>query len=115
MHPFVTDIERYYAAIDCLLLPSYREGFGNVVIEAGAMGTASIVSNIPGPKEIVFNIGGVICNVRDTKGLKECMDNFQLIDSTLLSNAVKKKYDQNILNRYIYERKQQLLARNVEV
>ncbi|MFQ6827728.1 MAG: glycosyltransferase [Faecalimonas sp.] len=48
-HSFVSDIEKYYAAIDVLILPSYREGFGNVVIEAGAVGTPAIVSNIPGP------------------------------------------------------------------
>lgn len=48
-HSFASDIERYYAAIDVLILPSYREGFGNVVIEAGAVGTPAIVSNIPGP------------------------------------------------------------------
>ncbi len=42
------EIEQYYAMIDVLLLPSYREGFGNVVIEAAAMGTPAIVSNIPG-------------------------------------------------------------------
>ena len=49
----VTDVERYFAAIDVLLLPSYREGFGNVVIEAAAMGTPAIVSNIPGPVDAV--------------------------------------------------------------
>ena len=48
-HDGVYDIERYYAAIDALILPSYREGFGNVIIEAGAVGTPAIVSNIPGP------------------------------------------------------------------
>lgn len=112
VHSFVNDIERYYAAIDCLLLPSYREGFGNVVIEAGAMGTGTIVSNIPGPKEIVANIGGKICNVRDVESLKICMEDFQLINPALLSNAVKNKYDQNKLNKYIYERKKCLLAKN---
>lgn len=52
-HSFVSDIERYYAAIDALVLPSYREGFGNVVIEAGAVGTPAIVSNIPGPIDTI--------------------------------------------------------------
>ena len=45
----VKDVENYFSAIDCLLLPSYREGFGNVVIEAAAMGTPAIVCKIPGP------------------------------------------------------------------
>jgi len=50
----VTDVERYYAAIDVLVLPSYREGFGNVVIEAAAMGAPAIVSDIPGPIDTVL-------------------------------------------------------------
>ena len=112
VHSFVNDIEKYYAAIDCLVLPSYREGFGNVVIEAGAMGTGSIVSNIPGPKEIVANIGGKVCKVKDAESLRNCMDNYQRINPTLLSDAVKNKYNQNNLNRFIYGRKQQLLAGN---
>ena len=34
IHTAASDIERYFAMIDVLVLPSYREGFGNVVIEA---------------------------------------------------------------------------------
>lgn len=49
----ITDVEKYYAAMDVLVLPSYREGFGNVIIEAGVMGTPAIVSNIPGPKDAI--------------------------------------------------------------
>lgn len=49
----VNDIEKYFAALDVLVLPSYREGFGNVVIEAAAMGTPAIVSNIPGPIDAI--------------------------------------------------------------
>ncbi|WP_343219404.1 glycosyltransferase family 4 protein [Pseudoflavonifractor sp. An44] len=49
----VRDVERYLSAIDVLLLPSYREGFGNVVIEAAAVGTPAIISNIPGPIDAV--------------------------------------------------------------
>ena len=49
----VNDVEKYYSAIDVLLLPSYREGFGNVAIEAAAMGTPAIVSKIPGPIDAI--------------------------------------------------------------
>lgn len=47
---WVDDPQRYLAAMDIFLFPSYREGFGNVVIEAEAMGVPVIVSDIPGPQ-----------------------------------------------------------------
>jgi glycosyltransferase involved in cell wall biosynthesis len=40
---FVDEPAPYYAAIDVLAFPTYREGFGNVVIEAGAAGKPSVV------------------------------------------------------------------------
>lgn len=43
----------YYAASDCFVFPSYREGFPNTVLEAGAMGLPSIVTDINGSREIV--------------------------------------------------------------
>lgn len=47
-------IEFYYAVIDVFVLYSYREGFGNVVIEAAAMGKPSIVADIPGLRDTVI-------------------------------------------------------------
>ena len=61
MHPcihlsgaWLYDVRPWYAAADALVHPSYREGFPNVVIEAGAMGLASIVTDINGSREIII-------------------------------------------------------------
>lgn len=48
-----TDVRPWYTAADVLVFPSYREGFPNVVIEAGAMGLPSIVTDINGAREII--------------------------------------------------------------
>jgi len=42
------DIQLYYTPMNVLILPSYREGFGLVTIEAGAMGIPAIVSRSTG-------------------------------------------------------------------
>lgn len=47
--------EEYMACADILCLPSYREGFGTVVIEAGAVGLPAIASNIYGLQDAVIN------------------------------------------------------------
>lgn len=47
------DLLAWYAASDCFVFPSYREGFPNTVIEAGAMGLPSIVTDINGSREII--------------------------------------------------------------
>lgn len=47
------DLLVYYAAADCFVMPSYREGFPNTVLEAGAMGLPSIVTDINGSREII--------------------------------------------------------------
>jgi len=45
---FTTTPERYMAAADVFCLPSYREGFGQVIIEAAACGIPSVASRIYG-------------------------------------------------------------------
>lgn len=49
------DLLACYAAADCFVFPSYREGFPNTVIEAGAMGLPCIVTDINGSREIITN------------------------------------------------------------
>ncbi|MEY3739581.1 MAG: hypothetical protein RLZZ192_256 [Pseudomonadota bacterium] len=47
--------ERYIAAADIFCLPSYREGFGTVVIEAAAMGIPAVASRIYGLTDAVVD------------------------------------------------------------
>lgn len=64
----------YYAAADCYVQPSYREGFPNTVLEAGAMGLPSIVTDINGSREIIVEgENGCIVPSKDTDALYEAM------------------------------------------
>ena len=69
-----SDVRPWLAASDCLAFPSYREGFPNVVIEAGAMGLPSIVTDINGSREIITDgRNGIIIPPRDTEALYRAM------------------------------------------
>lgn len=114
-HDTVSDIERYYAALDVLILPSYREGFGNVVIEAGAVGTPAIVTNIPGPIDTIDeDQTALTVEAKNATDLAEKMNMIKKIDYKAMGqNAarfVKEKFNSEILCKKILERKQQLLC-----
>lgn len=68
------DLLAYYAASDCFVFPSYREGFPNTVMEAGAMGLPSIVTDINGSREIITDgKNGVIIPSKNTEALYQAM------------------------------------------
>lgn len=68
------DIRPYLLSSDAFVLPSYREGFGMVLLEAGAMGLPCITTNISGCNEIVIQgENGEIIPPRDEKALYEKM------------------------------------------
>lgn len=74
MAGFQLDVRPFFAASDVLAFPSYREGFPNVVLQAGAMGLPSIVTDINGCNEIVKEgINGKIIPPRDEQALYEAM------------------------------------------
>lgn len=68
------DVRPWYAAADAFVFPSFREGFPNAVIEAGAMGLPSIVTDINGSREIILDgENGVVIPPRDAAALFEAM------------------------------------------
>lgn len=71
------DVRSWLAASDALVFPSYREGFPNVVLEAGAMGLPSIVTDINGSREIIVEgKNGVIVPPHDADALYAAMLRF---------------------------------------
>lgn len=94
-----SDVRPYYAASEALVFPSYREGMPNVVLEAGAMGLPSIVTDINGSREIICqDVNGVIIPTHNSEALYHEMCRFandRELTSRLASNARG-----NIANRY---------------
>lgn len=67
---FVPDSAPYYQVMNVLALPTYREGFPNVVLEAGAAGKPAVVSNATGAVDSVIDgETGLIVPIRDTVAL----------------------------------------------
>ncbi len=95
---YQNDVRPYFAISDVLVFPSYREGFPNVVMQAGAMGLPSIVTDINGCNEIIIHgVNGLIIPPKDSKVLQTAMEQFcgQLLYSNLKTNA-----RQMIVSRY---------------
>lgn len=64
------DVRPYYGLMTVLALPSYREGFGQVLLEAAACGVASVASDIHGIRDAVIDgVTGRLVPVRDTAAL----------------------------------------------
>ena len=71
---YQSDVRPYLLAADALVFPSYREGFPNVVMQAGAMGLPSIVTDINGCNEIIVEgENGRIIPPRDKDALMNMM------------------------------------------
>lgn len=62
-------MREYYSAMDALVHPTYREGFGMVLQEAGALGLPIITTKIPGASEVMED--GTSCLLVDAKNQEQ--------------------------------------------
>ena len=96
---FQQDVRPFFAISDALAFPSYREGFPNVVMQAGAMGLPSIVSDINGCNEIIVEgENGLIIPPKNVEKLKEKM--LTLARDKNLYIKLKENSRRMIENRY---------------
>jgi glycosyltransferase involved in cell wall biosynthesis len=73
-HDKQKDIRPFVAAADCVVMPSYREGMSNVLLEAASMARPLIATNVTGCRDIVEDgVNGLLCKVKDGKDLAEKM------------------------------------------
>lgn len=85
-HGFQSEPLPYYAAADCVVLPSYHEGLSNVLLEAAAIGRPVITSDIHGCKETVApGVSGLLCRVKDEDDLYQ-----KMLQMALLSREARK-------------------------
>lgn len=117
---YQNDVRPYFAISDVLTFPSYREGFPNVVMQAGAMGLPSIVTNINGCNEIIIEgKNGIIIPPKDEVILAEKMEQIFLdsgLRNKLKANArdmIVSRYEQKIVWEAILEEYKRLESQNV--
>ena len=96
---FQTDVRPYLAISDVLVFPSYREGFPNVVMQAGAMGLPSIVTDINGCNEIIqSDVNGIIIPVKDVQAIYDAME--KLVNDKSYYNKLQDKSRPLIVKNY---------------
>ena len=102
---WVDDVRPWLAMADALVFPSYREGFPNVVLEAGAMRLPSIVTDINGSREIITEgQNGFIVSPRDTEALAVAIDKLLSLspgELAAMGENARKNVEQNFSQPYV--------------
>ena len=104
------DLKAHYAASDCFVFPSYREGFPNTPIEAGAMGVPSIVTDINGSREIIENgRNGLIVPSKDANALYDAMK--RMVEdgpmrqrmASVSRSMIASRFEQSFVRKCLYD------------
>ncbi|GAA4039796.1 glycosyltransferase family 4 protein [Flavobacterium chungnamense] len=110
---FQDDVRTYLALSNVFVFPSHREGFPNVVLQAGAMNLPCIVTDICGSNEIIIpNETGIIIPVKNEIAIFEAMqllfhdkDLFQKLQSKSRFNIVSRFQQELVWNTLLQEYK----------
>lgn len=113
-----SDVRPWLLASDVFILPSYREGFPNVVIEAGAMGLPSIVTDINGSREIIHDgENGLIVPVKNANALYEAMKHLAETPEDIRAMAanarpmIASRFEQSFVRQCLKDYYKEILAK----
>ncbi|MCH1547934.1 MAG: glycosyltransferase family 4 protein, partial [Flavobacteriaceae bacterium] len=96
---YQNDVRSYFSISNCLVFPSYREGFPNVVMQAGAMKLPCIVSDINGCNEIIENnTNGLVIKVKSVNSIYNAM--IKITSDKLLFNRLRLNSRDSIKIKY---------------
>jgi len=108
---FVESPQAWFDACDVQVLPSYREGFGTVVLEAALAGVPTIGTNIYGLRDaIVDGETGELIPVRDAEALHHAMKQF--LDDRELVERYGAKARERVIAKFGYEKIASALLQN---
>lgn len=102
---FQNDVRPYYGISNALIFPSYREGFPNVVMQAGAMGLPCIVSDINGCNEIIIEgNNGYIIPVKNEEAIYRSMSHLieRPEEYTKMQAAARSRIVNNYEQAYVW-------------
>ena len=108
-----------YMRSDCFVMPSYREGFPNTVLEAGALGLPSVVTDINGSREIIINgENGLIVPPKDADALYIAMKQI-LLDTNLRNrmaansrSLIESRFEKNYVQQCLIDYYKEILKLN---
>lgn len=94
-----SNIASFLSITDLFVFPSYREGFGLSLMEAGAMGIPSLASNIPGCNEVVIDgQTGILIPSHSSQAIIDSIE--KLYNNRELLNKIKSNCRNSIIERY---------------
>lgn len=110
---FQTNIPQYLSISNCFILPSYREGFPNSLLQACSMGIPSIVTDVCGSNEIITSENGLIIKKENDLALYDAMlymyNNIDKFDKTRIRLDIEKRFSNTIVWESILEEYKRLL------
>jgi glycosyltransferase involved in cell wall biosynthesis len=107
------DLHKIYVNCDLFIMPSRRETFGNVALEAQACGLPVIASDIPGPSDIIIDgVTGTLLREKSDKALVSAInmyyrlwfqdyEKYREVSMNARQNAMK--YDWRIVSKRLYD------------
>ena len=109
---FSDKMEEIISKVDCVVLPSYREGLSRVLLEAASMAKPIVTTDVAGCKDVVDDgVNGFLCKVKDVPSLVEAMEKIIALKPEQLEEMSRKgrekivsEFDEKIvINKYLYE------------